>query len=286
MMVEHIHFDLAYMPLKHLGYKAVVAAISDICAMNGVATHVSMSTSFSNRFSLEALEELYSGVRAACENYKIDFIGGDLTNSPKGLTLSAGGSGVADEDQIVWRKGASEGDLLVVTGDLGAAYLGLQLLEREKRIFLERPDFQPDLEGNDYILQRQLRPEARTDLKPLLAGHSVLPGSMILVKNGLNEAVQRLCNKSGTGAVIYEHTIPIDPQTYQRAIDFGIDPTVCCLDGGEDFEILFSVKKEDYEALKSSPDVTVIGHCTAASEGINLVSKSNVVHPLKPLNQG
>lgn len=280
MLVEGTHFDLAYTPLKHLGYKAVVSNISDIAAMNGKATHILVSMALSNRFSLEAIEELYTGILAACNLYKVDLIGGDTTSNPKGLVLSITSYGEVSKENVTYRSGAKEGDLLVVSGDLGAAYMGLHILEREKRIFMERPDFQPDLEGNDYIIQRQLKPEARIDIVNLLDALGVKPTSMIDVSDGLSSEIHHLAKHSHVGFTIYEDKLPIDPIAYQRAIDLGIDPTVAIMNGGEDYELLFTISQSDYEKIKKEMEITVIGHAVAAGEGIHLISKSNIKHKL------
>jgi thiamine-monophosphate kinase len=280
MLVEGSHFDLAYTPLKHLGYKAVVSNISDIVAMNGLATHIVVSLALSNRFSLEAVEDLYLGIYAACDAYKIDLIGGDTTSSGKGLTISIACYGHVDRNNVTYRSGCNEGDLVVVSGDLGAAYLGLHILEREKRIFMEKPDFQPDLEGNDYLIQRQLKPEARIDIITLLGNLGIQPTSMIDISDGLSSELHHLARQSEVGFTIYEDKLPIDPLAYQRAIDLGIDPTVAMMNGGEDYELLFTIPATDYEKIKGQPEISIIGHATAAGEGLHLISKSNIKHKL------
>ncbi|MEZ4804922.1 MAG: thiamine-phosphate kinase [Bacteroidia bacterium] len=280
MLIEGSHFDLTYTPLKHLGYKAVVSNISDIVAMNGKATQLVVSLGLSNRFSLEAIEELYVGMLAACNLYKVDLVGGDTCSSSKGLILNIAIYGEVEKDKITYRSTCKEGDLLVVTGDLGAAYLGLHILEREKRIFIEKPDFQPDLEGNDYIIQRQLKPEARVDILELLNGLKIVPTSMIDVSDGLSSELHHLAEQSGVGFTVYEDKLPIDPIAYQRAIDLGIDPTVAMLNGGEDYELLFTISPSDYETIKKELDISIIGHAVAAGEGLHLISKSNNKHKL------
>ena len=280
MMVEGSHFDLTYTPLKHLGYKAVVSNISDIAAMNGKATHIVVSLAMSNRFSLEAIEDLYVGILAACNLYKVDLIGGDTASSSKGLIINIACYGEVAKEKVTYRSGCKEGDLLVVTGDLGSAYLGLHILEREKRIFLEKPDFRPDLEGNDYIIQRQLKPEARVDIVDILNGLNIVPSSMIDISDGLSSEIQHLAKQSNVGFTIYEDKLPIDPIAYQRAIDLGIDPTVAALNGGEDYELLFTVSQEHYEVLKKELDLSIIGHAVAEHEGLHLISKSNNKHKL------
>ena len=281
MLLEGIHFDLAYTPLKHLGYKAIQVNLSDIYAMNGMATQVTVSLGFSSRFPLEAVEELYSGMLLACDKYKVDLVGGDTTSSKQGLVISVTSIGYADEAEIVYRNTAQEGDLLCVSGDLGGAYMGLQLLEREKLIFLENPKIQPDLEGKDYIVERQLKPEARKDIIEVLKELKIKPSAMIDISDGLASEVLHICKQSNKGCNLYEEKIPIDPMTYDTAREFNLDPTVCALSGGEDYELLFTIKQADYDKIKHSADISIIGHITEASAGCNLVSKSGVVHELK-----
>jgi thiamine-monophosphate kinase len=281
LLLEGIHFDLAYTPLKHLGYKAVQVNLSDIYSMNGIASQVTISIGLSSKFPLEAVEELYSGMILACEKYKIDIVGGDTSSSKQGLVISVTSIGYADEKDICYRSGANEGDLICVSGDLGAAYVGLQLLEREKQIYLENPQIQPDLEGKDYIIERQLKPEARKDIIKLLHELKVKPTAMIDVSDGLASEALHICASSEKGCAIYEEKIPIDPMTYDTAREFNLDPTVCALNGGEDYELLFTVKQPDYEKIKNHPDISVIGHITEASAGKNLISRSGAVHELK-----
>lgn len=281
LLLEGIHFDLAYTPLKHLGYKAIQVNISDIYSMNGTASQVTVSLGLSSKFSLEAVEELYSGMILACEKYKVDIVGGDMSSSKQGLVISVTSIGYADEKTICYRSGANEGDLLCVSGDLGAAYVGLQLLEREKQVYLENPDIQPDLEGKDYIIERQLKPEARKDIIRLLHELKVKPTAMIDISDGLASEALHICTQSEKGCAIYEEKIPIDPMTYDTARQFNLDPTVCALNGGEDYELLFTVKQSDYEKIKNHPDISVIGHITEMPAGKNLISKSGVVHELK-----
>lgn len=280
MLVEGTHFDLTYTPLMHLGYKAIVTNISDIAAMNGKATHVLTSIAISNRFSLEAVEELYKGMLAACNAYGVDLVGGDTTSSQKGLILSVTCYGEVSKDKICYRNGCKPGDLVLVSGDLGAAYLGLHILEREKRIFLEKPDFKPDLEGNDYIIQRQLKPEARVDIVKLLNEIGVQPTSMIDISDGLSSELHHIAKQSQVGFTIYEDKLPIDPIAYQRAIDLGIDPSTAMLNGGEDYELLFTVPMSDYEKIKKEMEVTIIGHAVDFGEGLHLISKANNKHKL------
>lgn len=281
MLVEGVHFDLSYMPLKHLGYKSVVVAISDIYAMNAIPQQVMVSFAVSDRFSVEALEELYNGIAAACTTYNLDLIGGDTSASHKGLVISVTATGIADQDNIVFRSGAKPADLLCVTGDLGAAFTGYHLLEREKRLFLENPQIQPDLEGHDYIIQRQLKPEARRDIIEWLSDAKIKPTAMIDVSDGLASEVFHLCKNSNIGMVLYEEKLPIDPTTYNMARELTLDPTVCALSGGEDFELLFTLKQSDYEKLDKSPDITVIGYCTEPAEGVHIITRSNNKHALK-----
>ena len=281
LLLEGIHFDLAYTPLKHLGYKAVQVNLSDIYAMNGTANQITVSIGLSSKFPLEAVEELYQGISVACEKYGIDLVGGDTSSSKQGLIISVTSIGFADEKDICYRNGANEGDLLCISGDLGGAYIGLQLLEREKYIFLENPNIQPDLEGKDYIVERQLKPEARKDIIEALKLMKIKPTSMIDISDGLASEILHICKQSNKGCNLYEEKIPIDPMTYDTARDFGIDPTVCALNGGEDYELLFTVKQSDFEKIKNNPDISIIGHMTEASAGCNLISKSQMVHPIK-----
>ncbi|OCX50552.1 thiamine-phosphate kinase [Mucilaginibacter sp. PPCGB 2223] len=281
MLLEGIHFDLAYTPLKHLGYKAIQVNLSDIYAMNANPTQVTVSLGFSSRFPLEAVEELYSGMLLACDKYGVDLVGGDTTSSKQGLVISVTSIGYADEKEIAYRNTANEGDLICVSGDLGGAYIGLQLLEREKLVFLENPNIQPDLEGKDYIVERQLKPEARRDIIDLLKKIEVIPTAMIDVSDGLASEVLHICKQSNKGCNIYEEKIPIDPMTYETAREFGLDPTVCALSGGEDYELLFTIKQADYEKIAHDVDISIIGHITEASAGCNLISKSGNVHQLK-----
>ena len=274
MLVEGVHFDLTFHPLKHLGYKAVVVNLSDIYAMNAIPHQILVSLALSNRFSLEAIEELYEGIAMACEKYKVDLVVGDTTSSTSGLILSITAIGQADQDEIVYRSGAKENDLLCVTGDLGAAYMGFQILEREKRNFLENPKMHPDLSGNDYILERQLTPEARKDTIEKLKELKIVPTSMIDISDGLSSEILHLCKSSGLGCDIYEDKIPIDPQTYERAQEFNLDPTVCALNGGEDYELLFTIRQEDYETLRPTMDISIIGHMCDQASGANLIDRS------------
>ncbi|WP_353138831.1 thiamine-phosphate kinase [Pseudopedobacter sp.] len=281
MLLEGVHFDLAFTPLKHLGYKAIQVNLSDIYAMNGMASHVTVSLGFSSKFSVEAVEELYSGMLLACKKYNIDLIGGDTCASKQGLVISVTSIGYADEKDIVYRNGAEEGDLICVSGDLGGAYMGLQLLEREKQVFLANPQIQPDLEGKDYIIERQLKPEARIDIIDLLKKLKIKPTAMIDISDGLASEILHITSQSGKGCKVYEEKIPLDPQTVEMAREFGLDPTVCALSGGEDYELLFTIKQADYDKLKHDVDISVIGHITDSGAGNYLISKSGNAHELK-----
>ncbi len=274
MLVEGIHFDLTYMPLKHLGYKAIASNVSDICAMNGTCRQVTVSIALSNRFSVEAAEELYSGMLLACNNYKVDLVGGDTTSSLSGLIISISALGEADKEDVVYRSGAKEKDLLVVTGDLGGAYMGLQILEREKAVFKENPNLQPDLGGNDYILERQLKPEARIDIAAILKEKGIKPTSMIDISDGLASEILHLCTQSNVGCNLFEEKIPIDGLTSSRAHEFKMDPTICALSGGEDYELLFTMPQSDYDKVRNHPDFTVIGHMTDKASGVNMITRS------------
>ncbi|WP_407426958.1 thiamine-phosphate kinase [Arcticibacter sp.] len=281
LLLEGIHFDLAYTPLKHLGFKAIQVNLSDIYAMNGTASQVTVSLGLSSKFPIEAVEELYEGMLLACKQYNVDIVGGDTSASKQGLVISVTSIGYADEEDITYRHTAQEGDLICVSGDLGAAYVGLQLLEREKQIFLENPQIQPDLEGKDYIIERQLKPEARQDIIFLLKELGIKPTAMIDVSDGLSSELIHICTKSNKGCNLYEEKIPLDPMTYDTARSFNLDPAVCALSGGEDYELLFTIKQDDYDKIKGNPDVTVIGHITEPEAGMNLISRSGNVHALK-----
>lgn len=280
MLLEGVHFDLAYVPLKHLGYKAAAVNISDICAMNGTAKQLLVSFGASSRFPLEALEELYEGIYLACKKYNVDVVGGDTSSSKTGLVLSITAIGEAKKEKVAYRSGAREKDLICVSGDLGAAYLGLLLLEREKQVFLEHPSAQPDLEGNDYILERQLKPEPRTDVIRLLEDLGVQPTSMIDISDGLASEILHLCNQSETGCQLYEEKLPIDPAALEKAREFNLDPTTCMLNGGEDYELLFTIPLSDFEKIKNNMDITVIGHITDKANGIHLVTRDGGQHPI------
>jgi len=278
LLLEGIHFDLSYVPLKHLGYKSIIVNLSDVFAMNAHPTQVLVSIGVSNRFSLEAVEEIYQGMNVACKRYGVDLVGGDTSASKQGLVISITAIGKQSAEKIVKRDGASVNDLICVTGDLGAAYMGLQLLEREKNVYLSNPEIQPDLEGYDYIVERQLKPEARKDIVDLFKDRDLVPTAMIDVSDGLASEILHLCKSSNLGANIYEEKIPIDPMTYESARSFNLDPTVCALSGGEDYELLFTIKQSDFDKIKNNPDISIIGHMTQASEGAQLISKSGNQH--------
>ena len=280
MLVEGIHFDLTYVPLKHLGYKAAVVNFSDIYAMNGQPEQILVSLACSSRFPVEALEQIYEGLTHACNEYKVDLVGGDTASSKAGLIISITAIGSVKPGCAVLRSGAKKGDLLVVSGDLGGAYVGLQLLEREKSVFLDHPETQPDLEGNDYILQRQLKPEARRDVIELLAEQDILPSSMIDISDGLSSEILHLCKNSKLGCRLYEEKIPIDPTTYNMAREFGMDPTTCAMNGGEDYELLFTIRQEDYDKIKNSALLTTIGYMDEPENGAMMIDKSGGLHPI------
>ncbi|MFC5047813.1 thiamine-phosphate kinase [Aquimarina hainanensis] len=281
LLVEGVHFDLAYVPLKHLGYKAVMVNLSDIYAMNATASQITVSIAVSNRFTLEALEELYEGIYAAAKLYNVDVIGGDTTSSTSGLIISITATGFAEEDAIVYRNGAKDGDLLVVTGDLGAAYLGLQVLEREKQVFKVNPNVQPDLDQYSYLIERQLKPEARKDMPGLLKALEVQPTSMIDISDGLSSEVIHLCTRSKVGVNLYEDKIPLDPAVISTSEEFNLNSTTVALNGGEDYELLFTIDQNDYPKIKANPNLTVIGHIVDEKSGIGLVTRANEKIELK-----
>lgn len=281
MLVERVHFDLAYMPLKHLGYKAIVVNLSDVYAMNARPRQVVVSLALSNRFPVEAVDELYDGMLTACRAYGVDLVGGDTTSSTSGLVISVTAIGAAKKEDLVYRHGARENDLLVVSGDLGGAYMGLQVLEREKAVFQQDPNVQPDLSGHDYILGRQLRPEARQDVIAMFAELGLRPTAMIDISDGLASEAMHLAHRSELGVRIYEEKIPLDPTTITTARDFGLDPTMCALNGGEDYELLFTIAQGDYDKVKGSPHFTVIGHMTDKASGYQLVDRHGGQHELR-----
>ena len=281
MLVEGIHFDMAFTPLKHLGYKSVIVNISDIYAMNGIPKQITVGLAISSKYTLEAIEEFYDGILLACEKYKIDVIGGDITSCINGLTISITAIGEAMKKEIVKRSGAKENDLLITTGDLGGAYMGLNVLQREKEVWKSNPNMQPELDNFNYILERQLKPEARRDVIEFLKKCDVIPTSMIDISDGLASEVFHICTSSNVGCQLYEEKIPIDPQTYQTSMDFNINPTVSALNGGEDYELLFTINQKDYEKIKNDPNLTVIGHITKKSQGINLIGNGDTSTPLQ-----
>jgi thiamine-monophosphate kinase len=281
LLVEGVHFDLSYMPLKHLGYKAVVVNLSDIYAMNAVATQITISIAVSNRFSLEALEELYAGIETAAKIYNVDVVGGDTTSSTSGLLISVTAIGKVNKGDVVYRKGAKPNDLLVVTGDLGGAYMGLQVLEREKEVFKVNPNNQPDLDAYTYIIERQLKPEARKDIIKLLKDLDVKPTSMIDISDGLSSEIMHLCKHSNVGCDLYENKIPLDPQVISSCEEFNIDSTTIALNGGEDYELLMTISQEDFPKIKANPNLTVIGYITEKNAGMHLVTRAEMKIPLK-----
>lgn len=280
MLVEGVHFDLMYTPLKHLGYKSVAVNLSDIYAMNATPTQITMSLAISSRFSVEALDEFYDGVYAACDRFGVDLVGGDTTTSLKGLVISVTAIGEVTPDTFVTRKDAQKGDLICVSGDLGSAYLGLQLLDRERRIYLEHPGVQPDLGDRAYIVGRLLKPEPRADVIEWLREKQVTPTAMIDVSDGLSSEVMHICRQSNLGAVLYEDKLPIHQEAREMAYEFKLDPTTCALSGGEDYELLFTIKQEDYEKINTQELFSVIGYTTEASEGLHLVTKQGNKHAL------
>jgi len=281
MMVEGIHFDLRYMPLQHLGYKAISINVSDIAAMNGRPEQVVVSLGLSNRFSVEAVETLYEGIYAACADFKVDLVGGDTTASSSGLIISVSITGRVEKDKVALRSKAEKGDIVCVTGDLGGAFIGLQVLEREKQVFLANPDMQPDIKKYPYVTGRQLKPKARMDIVHELAEMLVKPKSMIDISDGLASELFHIASQSGVGFYVYEDKLPIDKQTYDTAVEFQIDPITCVMNGGEDYELLFTIGQDDYEKLKNHPDIHFIGYATEKEKGVSLVTKNQVVVPLK-----
>ncbi|GAB1856042.1 thiamine-phosphate kinase [Flavobacteriaceae bacterium MHTCC 0001] len=281
LLVEGVHFDLSYMPLKHLGYKAVIVNLSDVYAMNAQATQVTVSIAVSNRFPLEALEELYAGIETAANIYNVDVVGGDTTSSTTGLLISVTAIGEVEADTEVYRSGAKPNDLLVVSGDLGGAYMGLQVLEREKEVYKVNPNNQPDLDGYTYIIERQLKPEARKDVVKLLGDLKVKPTSMIDVSDGLSSEILHLCKASNVGCDVYENKLPLDPQVISTCEEFNIDSTTVALNGGEDYELLFTIDQKDFPKIKANPNLTVIGYVREASAGKHLVTRAETKIELK-----
>jgi len=281
MLLEGIHFDLSYAPLPHVGYKAVAVNVSDVAAMNAIPKQITVSIAVSNRFSVEALEALYAGVKSACAEYKVDLVGGDTTASRTGLVISVTAVGQVEKDKVVYRSGAKPNDIICVTGDLGAAYVGLQIMEREKQVYLVNPDMQPQFEGKDYLLGRQLKPTARMDIVHELRDLGVLPTAMMDVSDGLASDILHICKQSGVGATIFEDKLPIDGVTYTTAGEMQLDPTTCALNGGEDYELLFTIGQDQFEKLKNHPDVFFIGYINEPAKGINLITKNENRVPVR-----
>lgn len=280
LLVEGVHFDLSYMPLKHLGYKAVIVNLSDVYAMNANASQITVSIAVSNRFPLEALEELYEGIKTAAKIYNVDVVGGDTTSSTTGLLISVTAIGEAKEEDITLRTGAKPNDLLVVTGDLGGAYLGLQVLEREKEVYKVNPNSQPDLDMYSYIIERQLKPEARKDIIKILKDLEVKPTSMIDISDGLSSEIMHLCKQSKVGCDLYENKIPLDPQVISTCEEFDIDSTTVALNGGEDYELLMTIDQKDFPKIKGNPNLTVIGYMRDESDGMHLVTRAETKIPI------
>ncbi len=281
LLLEGIHFDMTYQPLRHLGYKAVAVNLSDIYAMNGRPTHILVGVGITGKYTVEALEEIYEGILLACKKYNVDFVGGDTTGSVQGFALSVTVLGIVEKELITYRGPALPNELLCVSGDLGGAYAGLMMLEREKAEFIANPNMQPNLEGNDYILERFLKPEPREDIVILLRDLKVKPTAMIDISDGLASEIKHLCKRSDLGCTVYEDKLPIDQKTYDTARSFEMDPTTYAMNGGEDYELLFTIRQDDYEKIKLHPDITVIGHMTDKSAGINLITKSGAVVEIK-----
>lgn len=280
-LVEGIHFDLSYVPLKHLGYKSVVANVSDLCAMNARPAQILVTLAISSRFTLEAVDELYAGIFAACQAYQVDLVGGDTSSVPKGLMISITAIGYAEESKIVYREGAKMNDIICVTGDLGSAYAGLQLLEREKRVFMENAAVQPDLTGFDYILERQLKPEARIDMIATFEKLGIKPTSMIDVSDGLASEITHICKASDCGARIFDERIPIDPQMSMFLEEMKINASLAALNGGEDYELLFTLSPADYEKIKEQQEISFIGFITDKSQGVKLETRDGIQHDLE-----
>ena len=281
MLIEGVHFDLSYMPLQHLGYKAVSVNVSDIAAMNGVPERITVNLGLSNRFSVEAVQSLYEGIKFACSDYKIDLVGGDTTASHSGLIISVSVTGRVNKNKVVYRNTAEEKDIICVTGDLGGAFMGLQVLEREKEVFKTNPDMQPDLDRYQYIVQRQLKPKARMDIIHELRELDIVPTAMIDISDGLVSEVFHICKQSDLGAAIFEDKLPIDQETYNTAGEFKIDPTTCALNGGEDYELLFTIGQHDYEKIKNHSEITMVGYMDKKETGKNLVTKKGNVAALQ-----
>ena len=280
LLLEGVHCDLSYTPLKHLGYKSVIANLSDVYAMNATPTQITVSIGISNRMSVEAIEDFYNGVYLACENYGVDLVGGDTASSLRGFVISVTALGEVTPEKIVRRNTAKKGDILCCSGDLGAAYIGLLFLEREKKIFMETPGIQPDLEGEAYVIGRLLKPEARRNIISFFEETNILPTSMMDISDGLSSEILHICEKSGVGCMVYEERIPILEDTRNAAFKFQIDPTACALSGGEDYELLFTIQQGDYEKLKDHPNISVIGHMTEAEKGARILTKGGNTYDL------
>ena len=280
LLIEGVHFDLMYTPLKHLGYKSVIVNLSDVYAMNAMPTQITISVGISNRFSLEAIDEFYEGVYAACEKYGVDLIGGDTASSQKGFIISVTAIGEVTPDKFVKRSTAQKGDLLCVSGDLGAAYLGLLFLEREKKIFMENPAIQPDLEGESYVVGRLLKPEARKNIVEFLEKQAITPTAMMDISDGLSSEILHICKQSNLGCILYEDKIPVAEETKNAAFKFEIDPTACALSGGEDYELLFTIPQTDHEKIVLNEEISVIGYMTDAAEGAKIITKGNNIFPI------
>ena len=280
LLIEGVHFDLIYTPLKHLGYKSVIVNLSDVYAMNATPTQITLSIGFSNRFSIEALDEFYEGVYAACAAYDVDLIGGDTSTSQKGFIISVTAIGEVLPEKIVRRNGAKPGDLLCCTGDLGAAYVGLLFLEREKKIFLDSPQIQPDLEGEKYVISKLLKPEARKDIIEFFEEKDIIPTSMMDISDGLSSEILHICSQSGVGCRLYEEKIPISDEMKSAAYKFEIDPTACALSGGEDYELLFTLTQSEYDKLVLNEQISVIGYMTDPSEGQKIITKGGNLHDI------
>ncbi len=281
MLVENVHFDLSYTPLAHLGYKAIAVNVSDMCAMNGIASQVTVSLALSNRFSVEAIDELYKGIYAACESYNVDLVGGDTTSSTAGLVINVNVVGKTTKEKVVYRSGAKEGDIICVSGDLGGAFLGLTVLQREKQVFLGQTTAQPELQGFEYAVRRQLKPEARTEIISDLEEAKVIPTSMIDVSDGLASELMHLCKQSQVGAVITEENLPVDTEVYNSLVGFNVQPVTAVLNGGEDYELLFTISPNDFDKLKSHPDIAMIGQIKEKNVGLVMITKQGNKYPLK-----
>lgn len=281
LLIEGVHFDLSYVPLQHLGFKAIAVNVSDVAAMNAIPKQVTVSIALSNRFSVEAVEALYEGIRAAAVHYGVDVVGGDTTASRSGLVISVTALGIAKKEEISYRSGAKVNDIVCVTGDLGGALIGLQVLEREKQVYLADPGMKPDLEKYSYVTGRQIRPQARMDIIHELKELGVVPTSMLDISDGLASELFHICGQSACGVTIYEDKLPIDKQTFDTAVEFGLDPITCVLNGGEDYELLFTIDQKDFKTLEKHPDIHFIGHISPESEGRSLVTKSGTVVSLK-----